>query len=111
MNANLSSFFWEGFTVDSFSHPSPDALLITLSPKSDCAPACRRCGRRDCAVHDVSVRQVRERDLLHWRVTLQVPVRRLRCSSCGIVTEHISWLPERQRLKAEIIQEAMAKKW
>jgi transposase len=35
--------------------------------------------------------------LLHWRVTLQVPVRRLRCSCCGVVTEHISWLPERQR--------------
>lgn len=97
MNANLSSLFWEGFTVESFSHPSPDALLIKLRPESGYAPVCRRCGRRDCAVHDVSVRQVRERDLLHWRVTLLVPVRRLRCACCGVATERISWLPERQR--------------
>jgi transposase len=102
MNANLSSLFWEGFTVDSFTHPAPDALLITLQPHPGFAPSCRRCGRRDCAVHDVSVRRVRERDLLHWRVTLQLPVRRLRCSRCGIVTESISWLPERQRYTSSL---------
>lgn len=102
MNANLSSLFWEGFTVDSFTHPAPDALLITLRPDPGFAPSCRRCGCRDCAVHDVSVRRVRERDLLHWRVTLQLPVRRLRCSRCGIVTERISWVPERQRYTSSL---------
>ena len=96
MNANLSSLFWEGFTVDSFTPCAHDALLITLRPDPDFAPACRRCGQNTCAVHDTSLRRVRERDLLHWRITLQVPVRRLRCASCGIVTERISWLPERQ---------------
>lgn len=89
MNANLSSFFWEGFTVDSFTHPSSDVLLITLRPLPDVSPACRRCGLSSCAVHGLSVRQIRERDLLHRRVTLQVPVRRLRCSRCGITTERI----------------------
>lgn len=97
MNANLSSLFWEGFTVDSFTHHAPDSLLIRLRPDPRCPPSCRRCGQNGCPVHDVSPRQVRERDLLHWRVTLLVPVRRLRCSRCGIVTERISWLPERQR--------------
>lgn len=105
MNANLSSLFWEGFTVDSFTHPAPDALLITLRPDPGFAPSCRRCGCRDCAVHDVSVRRVRERDLLHWRVTLQLPVRRLRCSRCGIVTERISWVPERHTLRRLIMDE------
>ncbi|RPH20379.1 ISL3 family transposase [Buttiauxella warmboldiae] len=102
MNANLSSLFWEGFTVDSFTHSAPDALLITLRPDPGFAPSCRRCGCSDCAVHDVSVRRVRERDLLHWRVTLQLPVRRLRCFRCGIVTESISWLPERQRYTSSL---------
>jgi transposase len=105
MNANLSSLFWEGFTVDSFTHPAPDVLLITLRPDPGFAPSCRRCGCRDCVVHDVSVRRVRERDLLHWRVTLQLPVRRLRCSRCGIVTERISWVPERHTLRRLIMDE------
>ena len=48
-------------------------------------------------IHDTSLRRVRERDLLNWKVWLDVPVRRLRCSSCGIMTEKIDWLPERQR--------------
>jgi transposase len=102
MNANLSSLFWEGFTVDSFTRSASDVLLIRLRFDPSFAPSCRRCGRRDCAVHDISVRHIRERDLLHWRVTLQLPVRRLRCASCGIVTENISWLPERQRYTASL---------
>jgi hypothetical protein len=60
MNANISSLFWEGFTVDSFTHPATDALLITLRSDPGFPPSCR-----------------------------------LRCPRCGIVTEHISWLPER----------------
>ncbi|MGV0084084.1 hypothetical protein EEAAV_09445 [Rahnella aceris] len=43
----------------------------------------------------VSVRRVRERDLLHWCVTIQLPVHRLRRSRGRVVTERVSWLPER----------------
>ncbi|APS32192.1 transposase [Pectobacterium brasiliense] len=43
------------------------------------------------------MRRVRERELLDWQVWLDIPVRRLRCPSCGITTEKINWLPERQR--------------
>ncbi|RCJ55028.1 hypothetical protein, partial [Klebsiella pneumoniae] len=32
MNANLCSLFWEGFIVNSFSHPSATSLLIQLQP-------------------------------------------------------------------------------
>ncbi|WP_181421328.1 ISL3 family transposase, partial [Serratia marcescens] len=48
-------------------------------------------------MHDVSFRRVRERQLLDWVVWLNVPVRRLCCPHCGVTTEKISWLPERQR--------------
>ncbi|MGQ6481568.1 transposase, partial [Serratia sp. IR-2025] len=60
-------------------------------------PCCRRCERRVPVVHDVSFRRVRERQLLDWVVWLNVPVRRLCCPHCGVTTEKISWLPERQR--------------
>lgn len=97
MNANLSSLFWEGFTVDSFSHPTPHSLLIQLRSDHAVSPCCRRCERKVSAVHDVSVRRVRERELFNWQVWLDVPVRRLRCDDCGIMTEKITWLHERQR--------------
>lgn len=35
--------------------------------------------------------------MLDWQVWLDIPVRRLRCPSCGITIEKINWLPERQR--------------
>ncbi|MEC6016916.1 ISL3 family transposase [Serratia nevei] len=97
MNANLCSLFWEGFVVNSFSHPSANSLLIQLQPDSAVMPCCRRCERRVPVVHDVSFRRVRERQLLDWVVWLNVPVRRLCCPHCGVTTEKISWLPERQR--------------
>ncbi|MBN3066307.1 ISL3 family transposase, partial [Pectobacterium aquaticum] len=43
-----------------------------------------------------------ERELLDWQVWLDIPVRRLRCPSCGITTEKIDWLPERQRYTAAL---------
>lgn len=100
MNANLTSLFWKGFTVDSFSHPCAKTLLIQLRSDPTVVPCCRHCGRQVRTVHDVSVRRVRERQLLDWHVWLNVPVRRLSCPHCGIATEKIEWLPERQRYTA-----------
>ena len=96
MNANLCSLFWEGFIVNSFSHPSANSLLIQLQPDAAVMPCCRRCERRVPVVHDVSFRRVRERQLLDWVVWLNVPVRRLCCPIAGHHRK-ISWLPERQR--------------
>ncbi len=76
MNANLCSLFWEGFVVNSFSHPSANIVLIQLQPDSAIPPCCRRCERQVFVVHDVSFRRVRERQLLGWSVCLNVPVRR-----------------------------------
>ncbi|PYA75953.1 hypothetical protein DMW48_07730, partial [Serratia marcescens] len=38
MNANLCSLFWEGFVVNSFSHPSANSLLIQLQPDAAVCP-------------------------------------------------------------------------
>ena len=97
MNANLTSLFWTGFSVSSCTEMTPDTLLIRLQPLTSRPPYCRGCNRSTPHIHDTSLRRVRERDLLNWKVWLDVPVRRLRCSSCGIMTEKIDWLPERQR--------------
>lgn len=97
MNANLTSLFWKGFSVSSCTEITSDTLLIRLQPLASQPPCCRGCHRSIPHIHDTSLRRVRERELLNWKVWLDVPVRRLRCSSCGIMTEKIDWLPERQR--------------
>lgn len=102
MNANLTSLFWKGFSVFSCTEIAHDTLLIRLQPATSQPPCCRGCHRSTPHIHDTTLRRVRERELLNWKVWLDVPVRRLRCSSCGIMTEKIDWLPERQRYTATL---------
>ena len=102
MNANLTSLFWKGFSVFSCTEIAHDTLLIRLQPATSQLPCCRGCHRSTPHIHDTTLRRVRERELLNWKVWLDVPVRRLRCSSCGIMTEKIDWLPERQRYTATL---------
>ncbi|MDY4336365.1 ISL3 family transposase, partial [Pectobacterium brasiliense] len=97
MNANLTSLFWKGFRVSSCTEIASHTLLIRLEPLPSPPACCRRCNQNVCAIHDTTLRRVRERELLDWQVWLDIPVRRLRCPSCGITTEKINWLPERQR--------------
>ncbi|MBA5807932.1 hypothetical protein F9883_08555 [Morganella morganii] len=54
--------------------------------------SCCRCHRPVSSIHDRTVRRVRERGILQWRVWLDVPVRRLRCSSCCINSSIVSKL-------------------
>lgn len=102
MNANLTSLFWKGLSVSSCTEMTSDTLLIRLQPLTSRPPCCRGCHRSTLHIHDTSLRRVRERELLNWKVWLDVPVHRLRCSSCGIMTEKIDWLPERQRYTATL---------
>ena len=79
-------------------------MLIRLQPADDYLPCCSGCHQHTLAIHDSSIRRVRERDLLHYRVWLEVPVRRVRCVTCGPKLEQIRWLPGRQHLTAGMIQ-------
>lgn len=103
MNANPLAHFWEGFTLESSFQLDSQSLLIRLRPLEGSQPCCSGCHRPTSAVHDTSIRRVRERDLLHYRVWLEVPVRRVRCVTCGPKLERIRWLPGRQRLTASMI--------
>lgn len=103
MNANLLALFWEGFTLDSFTQIDTHSLLIQLQPDNNRQPCCSGCNQCTLAIHDTTTRRVRERDLFQYRVWLEVPVRRVRCASCGPKLEQIAWLPGRQRLTAGMI--------
>lgn len=103
MNANPLALFWEGFTIESYTQIDSQSLLIRLQPAADCPPCCSGCSQHTLAVHDTSIRRVRERDLFHYRVWLEVPVRRVRCVACGPRLEQIRWLSGRQRLTVGMI--------
>src|SRR5690554_432373 len=103
MHANPLSLFWEGFTVESSTQLDAQSLLIRLQPAQDSLPCCSGCHQPTSAIHDTTIRRVRERDLLQYRLWLEVPVRRVRCAACGPRVEHIRWLPGCQRLTAAMI--------
>jgi len=98
MDASLLTLFWEGFELQSYELLSADCLLIRLKPDASRLPCCSGCGQSTSLLHDTSCRRVRERDLLQYRVWLEVPVRRVRCRTCGPRRERIDWLAGRQPL-------------
>lgn len=95
---NLLSLFWEGFQPT--CHHCPDERTLVIQLQADGIPVCSGCGHATTRIHDVTERRVRERDLLHYRVWLRVPVRRVRCSGCGVRVEAINWLYGRRALTA-----------
>lgn len=103
MNANPLALFWEGFTVKSSTQVDAQSLHIRLQPAEDHVPRCSVCRQHTPAVHDITTRRIRERDLFQYRVWLEVPVRRVRCANCGPKLEEINWLSGHQRLTASMI--------
>lgn len=101
MNANLLDLFWEGFSIDSYAHIDSNTLLIRLKPNR--SARCSRCGVPCNSIHDTRLRKVRDRDLLQYRVWLELPVRRVRCFTCGPTQEFIEWLPGRYHLTRSMI--------
>lgn len=103
MNVNPLNLFWEGFALVSYTQIDSTSLLIRLKATQDSAPRCRSCERETLLIHDTRIRRVRERDLLQYQVWLEIPVRRVRCTTCGPTQEFISWLPGRQHLTASMV--------
>ncbi len=103
MNANPLALFWEGFTIESYTQIDAQSLLIRLQPADGYLPCCSGCNQHTLAIHDTSIRRVRERDLFQYRLWLEVPVRRVRCAACGPRLEQIRWLSGRQRLTAAMV--------
>jgi len=103
MHANPLALFWEGFTLESYTQIDTQSLLVRLQPAADSLPCCSGCNQHTLAIHDTSIRRVRERDLLQYRLWLDVPVRRVRCATCGPRLERIRWLSGRRRLTVAMI--------
>ena len=95
---------WEGFVATRFVPLSASEYLIHLAPDPTIPACCGRCRQACPLLHDTTSRRVRDRDLFEHRVWLEVPVRRVRCSRCGVSREALSWLEPRARLTTRLRQ-------
>lgn len=66
--------------------------LIKLVAEAGAWPVCSGCGQVTFLVHSYGRRRVRDLSLAHVRVTLEVPRRKVRCASCGIRVEALSFV-------------------
>ncbi len=99
-NNTFLSSFWEGFQIVK-SHKTDSLISITLVPDSI---AFCPCGRASESIHDTQWRTLKEAMILGTPVELLVQTRRIKCSSCGIKTEAISWVKPYSRLTNRLIE-------
>lgn len=103
---------WDGFVVQAVEMEDElkaDAfgmlagrIIIVLEPVADQLARCSRCGAEVAAVHDVSVRRVRDLPMMGRDTWLEVPRRRLACPQCGPTVEAVSWLDRYQRMTTRL---------
>ena len=58
-------------------------LVIELQPEADRTRRCSGCGEDVAAIHDRTVRRIRDLPVFEDRVELRVPRLRLACPRCG----------------------------
>ena len=104
LDATFPGLCWEGFQLSSCTELPDSHCLVRLQPDPSRLPRCQHCGAPCRQVHDTSLRRVRDRDLFEYRVWLEVPVRRVRCSRCGVATERLTWLTPRARITCRFQQ-------
>jgi transposase len=101
---------WEGYEVEAVRRTNsrkssrPDRVRIKLSPREDRPGRCSGCGRRVAAIHDTTVRVVRDLPILGAETDLVVPRRRLTCPRCGPKLERLSWLVPWGRVTARLAE-------
>lgn len=102
METELCSLFWKGYSVASFASLEPRHLLVRLSPVG--VAFCGGCGQACLQVHDTVERRVRDSDLLDCRLSVELPVRRVRCPDCGVRRESIPWLHSSSQMTRRLVR-------
>lgn len=102
MEDYLGTFFWKGYTVESVSRQHDRHLLIKLNAPA--AAFCSGCSQGCFHIHETEMRRVRDCDLLGERLSVELPVRRVRCPNCGKRREHIDWLDIKSRISNRLVQ-------
>jgi len=97
---------WEGYRVSGVERVegADPEIWISLEPLSGARPACEGCGGMATALHEVTVRRVRDLPILEARTWLWVPRRRVLCPRCGPKLERLSWLGRYARVTRRLAE-------
>lgn len=92
---------WVGYGVISWRHEQRGArrwLVLELQPEVGHERRCSCCGEVVAAIHDRTLRRIRDLPVFDDPVELQVERLRLACPRCGPRLEHLDWLEPHARV-------------
>ncbi len=92
---------WAGYGVSRW-HREPRGgqrwLVIELDPQEGVRRCCSGCGQPVAAIHDRTVRRIRDLPVFEESVELRVQRLRLACPRCGPRLEQLDWLDRHARV-------------
>ena len=97
---------WEGYRVcgvERVDGVEPE-IWISLGAVSGTRPVCDGCGGFAPALHEVTIRRVRDLPILDASTWLEVPRRRVLCPRCGPKLERLSWLGRYSRVTRRLAE-------
>ena len=98
---------WVGYRASGWHHELRGThrwVVIELVPDRGHQRRCSGCGEIVGAIHDRSVRRIRDLPLFEDRVELRLPRLRLACPRCGPRLEQVAWLDPHARVTRRLAQ-------
>lgn len=92
---------WAGYRVADWRHERRGErrwLVLALIPAPGHVHRCSGCGSAVEAIHDRTVRRIRDLPVFEDTVELEVERLRLACLQCGPRLEHLDWLDPHARV-------------
>lgn len=92
---------WVGYRVEGWRHAHRGArrwLVLELTPVPGHVRHCSGCGEAVAAIHDRTVRRIRDLPVFEDPVELEVERLRLACPHCGPRLEQLDWLDRHARV-------------
>ena len=92
-----------GYQVSSWRHEVRGArrwLVLELAPDTSIERICSGCSRQVTAIHDRTLRRIRDLLVFEDPAELRVPRLRLACPRCGPRLERLEWLEPHARTPA-----------
>ena len=92
---------WVGYRVEGWRHAHRGArrwLVLELTPVPGHVRHCSGCGDAVAAIHDRTVRRIRDLPVFEDPVELEVERLRLACPRCGPRLEQLDWLDRHARV-------------
>ena len=98
---------WAGYGVDDWRQEQRDGqswVVLELAPDTGAERRCSGCDQPVSAIHDCTLRRIRDLPLFEHAVELWVPRLRLACPRCGPRLERLDWLDPHVRVTRRLAQ-------